>query len=113
MAQQYNVTLLRERKKKDRFHKARTVTEKLVGILAEKYGVKRIVLIGSCLDERHFHAHSDIDLCVEGLADSDYLRALGDLIAESEEFGVDLIPMEGATDRMRKYYLEGKIVYER
>src|SRR3990170_5520730 len=110
---QYNIINLRERQKKDRFQKARIVIDKLVSILAELYGVKKIVLIGSCLDEKHFHSHSDIDLCVEGLADSDYLRALGDLIAESEEFGVDLIPMEGATDRMRKYYLEGEVIYER
>jgi predicted nucleotidyltransferase len=110
---QYNITLLRERQKKDRFQKARVVTEKLVRILAEKYGVKKIVLIGSCLDEEHFHSRSDIDLCVEGLSDSDYFRAVGDLMAESEEFAVDLIPMEGATDRMRNYYVEGKIVYER
>ncbi len=64
----------------------------------------------SCLDEEHFHSHSDIDLCVEYLADSDYFRALGDLIAESEEFGVDLIPMEGATERMRNYYM--KVIYD-
>lgn len=110
---QYNFILIRERLRKDRFHKARIVTEKLISILAEKYGVKKIVLIGSCLDEKHFHSLKDIDLCVEGLADSDYFRALGDLIAESEEFGVDLIPMEGATDRMRNYYGEGKVIYER
>lgn len=110
---QYNFILLRERQKKDRFQKAWIVTEKLVTILAEKYRVKKIVLIGSCLDEKHFHSRSDIDLCVEGLPDSDYLRALGELIVESEEFRVDLIPMEGATDRMIKYCNEGKIVYER
>ena len=110
---QYNVILLRERQKKDRFQRAGVVTEKLVRILTEKYGVKKIVLIGSCLDEKHFHLRSDIDLCVEGFADSDYFHALGDLIAESEEFGVDLIPMEGATERMRNYYGEGKIIYER
>ena len=110
---QYNFSLLRERQKKERFQKARVVTEKLVSILAEKYGVKKIVLIGSCLDEEHFHSRSDIDLCVEGLADSDYFRALGDLLAESEEFGVDLIPMEGATERMQNYYAEGRVVHER
>ena len=110
---QYNFTLLLERQKKDRFQKTRFVIEKLVRILAEKYGVKKIVLIGSCLDEEHFHSRSDIDLCVEGLSDSDYFRALGNLIAESEEFGVDLIPMEGATERMRKYYGEGEVIYER
>ncbi len=110
---QYNITLLRERQKKDRFQKAQVVTEKLVRILAERYGVKKIVLIGSCLDEEHFHSHSDIDLCVEGLSDSDYFRALGDLMAESEEFAVDLIPVEGATERLLNYYGEGKIVYER
>jgi len=110
---QYNFIILRERQKKERFRKARLVIDKLAGILAGEYRVKKIVLIGSCLDEEHFHSHSDIDLCVEGLADSDYFRALGDLIAESDEFGVDLIPMEGATERMRDYYMKGKIIYER
>ena len=110
---QYNFILLRKRHRKDRFQRARVVTEKLVGILADKYGVKKIVLIGSCLDEEYFHSRSDIDLCVEGLSDSDYFRALGDLIAASEEFGVDLIPMEDATERMRKYYGEGEVIYER
>ena len=110
---QYNFIILRERQKKERFRKARLVIDKLAGILAGEYRVKKIVLIGSCLDEEHFHSHSDIDLCVEGLADSDYFRALGDLIAESDEFGVDLIPMEGATERMRDYYRKGKVIYER
>ena len=110
---QYNFIILRERQKKDRFQKALIVIDKLAGILAGEYRVKKIVLIGSCLDEKHFHSHSDIDLCVEGLADSDYFRALGDLIAESEEFGVDLIPMEGATERMQNYYGEGEVIYER
>ncbi|MCC7201165.1 MAG: nucleotidyltransferase domain-containing protein [Nitrospirae bacterium] len=110
---QYNFTLIRERQNKSRFQRARRVTEKLVRILSEKYKVSKIVLIGSCLDEGHFHSRSDIDLCVEGLSDSDYFRALGDLIAESEEFGVDLIPMEDATERMRAYCGEGEIVYER
>jgi len=110
---QYNFILLRERQKKNRFQRARVVTEKLVRILAERYRVSKIVLIGSCLDEAHFHSRSDIDLCVEGLSDSDYFRALGDMIAESEEFGVDLIPMEDATERMRAYCGKGEIVYER
>src|SRR3972149_363536 len=110
---QYNFINLRERQKKDRFQKALIVIDKLAGILAGEYGVKKIVLIGSCLDENHFHSHSDIDLCVEGLADSDYFRALGDLIAESEEFAVDLIPMEGATERMWNYYEGGEVIYER
>jgi len=29
-------------------------------------------------------------------------------MAESEVFAVDLIPMEGATERMRNYYREGE-----
>src|SRR3972149_9695904 len=110
---QYNFIILRERQKKDRFQKARIVIDKLASILAGEYRVKKIVLIGSCLDEKHFHSRSDIALCVEGLSDSDYFRALGDMIAESEEFGVDLIPMEDATERMRAYCGKGEIVYER
>ena len=90
---QYNFIILRERQKKDRFQKARIVIDKLASILAGEYRVKKIVLIGSCLDEKHFHSHSDIDLCVEGLADSDYFGSFS--------FGVGKIEHKNLPRRTR------------
>ncbi|MCC6543718.1 MAG: hypothetical protein IT392_04345 [Nitrospirae bacterium] len=43
---QYNIVLIRERQKKDRFRKAHVVTDNFVRILAGKYGVKKIALSG-------------------------------------------------------------------
>ncbi len=92
---------------------ARVVATRLTDILANKYHVKRVILIGSCIKEESFHHYSDIDLCVEGLPKNLYFQAVGELIMESGEFEVDIIPMEEATERMMKYIKKGEIFYER
>lgn len=102
-----------DRQKKKRYEAAKSVLRNLTEILRDKYSAKKIVLIGSCLKEDHFHLRSDIDLCVEGLPNSLYFQALGELLIEAGEFSVDLIPIEDATERMMKYIKkEGEILYE-
>ena len=102
-----------DRQRIKRYKNARDVAKHLASILVEKYNVKKIILIGSCSTEDAFHFHSDIDLCVEGLYGSLYFQALGELTIEAGEFDVDLIPVEDATERMKKYIKKGEILYER
>jgi predicted nucleotidyltransferase len=45
-----------------RLRRARTVLGRAVDLLAHKYRVRRIVLIGSLAEGRRFGFHSDIDL---------------------------------------------------
>ena len=99
--------------KAKRYKMARVVAKQLTDILVEKYHVKKVILIGSCLKEDAFHHSSDIDLCVEGLPKNLYFQAVGELLMESGVFEVDIIPMEEATERMRKYINKGEILYER
>ena len=99
--------------KAKRYKMARVVAKQLTDILVEKYHVKKVILIGSCLKEEVFHLYSDIDLCVERLPKNLYFQVVGELMMEAGEFEVDIIPVEEATERMRKYIKKGDIFYER
>lgn len=99
------------RQRERRYERARVLLEDLVRILVEKYHVKKVVLIGSCLNKDSFHFHSDIDLCVKGLEGSLYFKALGELLIRAGEFDVDLIPIEDATERMKGHIEKGEVLY--
>ena len=99
------------RQRERRYIRARALIEDLIRILVEKYHVKKIVLIGSCLNKDRFRFHSDIDLCVKGLEGSLYFKALGELLISAGEFDVNLIPVEGATERMKGYIEKGEVLY--
>lgn len=59
--------------------------------LRERYRVSRVRVFGSLLHPNQFHAKSDIDLAVEGLAVQDYWDALADVLFLDPEIAVDLI----------------------
>jgi len=96
-----------------RILKAHSILKKLVNILIEKYGVNRIILIGSLAGQNRFGFHSDIDLCVEGLSDNRYFKAVGELLLEAGDFDVDIIPYENATPEMKRKIQKGKVLYEK
>ncbi len=96
-----------------RFLKAQVVLKKVIDILIREYRIKRIVLIGSLADENRFGFHSDIDLCVEGLPDKLYFKAVGEVLLAAEEFDIDIIPIEGATPEMKERIRKGKVLYEK
>ncbi|MFP4681499.1 MAG: nucleotidyltransferase family protein [Chitinispirillaceae bacterium] len=92
--------------------KALSEVEHISGILSEKYGVRKIILFGSLLDEDRFGERSDIDIAVEGLDESAYFKALGKILMASS-FSVDLVPIEDASELLLKRLEKGKVVYER
>ncbi len=96
-----------------RFLKAVTALKRAINILVKKYHVSRIILIGSLADKQRFGFHSDIDLCVEGLSDKLYFKAVGELLLEAGEFDIDIIPIEGATPELRERLRKGKVLYEK
>lgn len=96
-----------------RFLKAQALLKKVVNILIRDYHVNKIVLIGSLADKDRFGFNSDIDLCVEGLPDKLYFKAVGELLLEGGEFDIDIIPIEGATPQMRGCLKRGKVLYEK
>ena len=88
------------------------LAERSAEFLKSKYKVKRIILIGS-LVKGFFHARSDIDLVVEGLAPELYIKALTelyDLLPPGVE--LNLIPYEDAFPSLKeKAVKEGELVY--
>ncbi|MBM4141784.1 MAG: nucleotidyltransferase domain-containing protein [Nitrospira sp.] len=96
-----------------RFLKARTVLKKIVNILVREYNVSRVVLVGSLAEGERFGFHSDIDLCVKGLPDELYFKAVGELLLKAGEFNIDIIPFENATPEMMERIEKGKVLYEK
>ncbi len=52
----------KKKRREDALYKANAVTV----FLKEKYGVKKVYLFGSLSRGKHFSAHSDIDILLEG-----------------------------------------------
>lgn len=99
--------------RKKRRQNALSVLRKIEKILVEKYHVKKIVLIGSLVENSRFGFQSDLDLCVEGLSNKEYFKAVGEVLSASAEFDVDIIRTEDATPEMRNSMGKGKILYEK
>lgn len=79
---------------------AQIVAQQAATLLKEKYAVARVVIFGSVAHPQLFHAHSDIDLAVWGLAERDYYRAVGELQAIHPAFAIDLIRAEDVSGEM-------------
>lgn len=91
------------------------LAKKCAKILVEKYGAKRVYLIGSVAREMGVHEDSDIDLVVEGLANEHYLKAFGELCFDVlNGVELNLIPLEDAFETIKQelreegVYLYGK-----
>jgi uncharacterized protein len=92
-----------------RFKKASEVTSQAASLLKEQFGVKKVLVFGSLVHPHLFHAHSDVDLAVWGLAGREYYRAVGVLQSLDPEIGVDLIAFEDASPSMQETIMrEGK-----
>jgi predicted nucleotidyltransferase len=89
-----------------------SLAKKCAKLLKEKYGVKRVFLIGS-LVYGIVHDKSDIDLVVEGLPPKEYIKALVDLSDLLQwRVEVNLIPFEDAFESLKKKTLKkGKLIY--
>lgn len=71
----------------------------------EEYGA-RVFGVGSLFNPtRLFRSTSDIDLVVEGMAPQRFFEATGKA-AFMTDFGLEMIPLEDATDHMRPIVAE-------
>lgn len=71
-------------------------------VLHEKYGTRRVYLVGSLAGSDTAHSGSDIDLVVEGLAPHDYFKALTELWRLLPRgVDLDLIPYEDAAPELK------------
>ncbi len=76
------------------------VAQRAAQVLKQDFHAHRVRLFGSLLDPRRVRAESDVDLAVEGLADSRYLEAVAQLL-DLSSFSVDLVQWEHASPRLR------------
>lgn len=73
---------------------------KAVSLLVDKYGARRVFLFGS-FARGETRKGSDIDLAVEGLPESEFFNAYGELLYTlSRE--VDLLDLSGAKNSLRE-----------
>jgi len=80
-------------------------------LLRRRFGVDKVVLFGSLARGDMFHAHSDVDLAVWGLAEAEYLRAVSALLDLEGSIDVDLVRIEEAKPELRHpIELEGKTI---
>jgi len=89
--------------------RARQLAERLARQLRERYGARRVVLVGS-LARGEFCVGSDIDLAAEGIPVGSFFRAGADLEAAAEGIHVDLVPIESANAAFLAHLAEEGIV---
>jgi predicted nucleotidyltransferase len=81
-----------------RYQDAWTIASQVERLLIERFGVQRVAVFGSLLRPELFHAESDLDLAVWGLAEQEYAPACAAVEQLNPAFGIDLVDMANATD---------------
>jgi predicted nucleotidyltransferase len=85
----------------DRYALLQAVAQQGAALLKKDFAVSRVWLFGSVLRRDRIHTRSDVDLAVEGLAEAQYLRAVGRLLDLHGDISVDLVRLEDASTSLR------------
>jgi len=79
-----------------RRRRAWEVARRAADLLRQRFGSGRVLVFGSLVHSTLFHARSDVDLAVWGLAEGEYYRAVSQLLDLDPTFEIDLIRAEEA-----------------
>lgn len=100
-----------EEEDKEEGGKALEAARRCAGILAEKFGARRVYLFGS-LAEGLYRKGSDVDLAVEGMDIRAYLKALAEFPV-IDSVRIDLVHMDCCKMPLKERILqEGKVLYD-
>ena len=86
----------------EQFELAWTIARQGAALLKKEFGIQKVAAFGSLINRSRFHERSDIDIAVWGIAEKDYLRALGRLLDLTTAFSIDLVRIENARLHLRK-----------
>jgi predicted nucleotidyltransferase len=102
------------RQQLDLLKKASQDCASIIQIIINDFHPRRIYQWGSLLHPERFNEHSDIDIAVEGITDTEtYFRLLGDAM-NLTRFSLDIVQMEKIEPEFAESIrLTGKVVYER
>lgn len=84
---------------------ARVAAATIAHELVSRFGAKRVFLFGS-LTRDDFNKRSDIDLAAEGIAPSDFYRAVAFASGVSKVWKVDLVDMGDCSESLLQYILK-------
>lgn len=85
----------------DRFDRAWQVAHMGAEMLRKEFGVDKVWVFGSLLHPERFDSHSDIDLAVESIEDTEFYRAVSLLLDVDYDFSFDLVELVHASERMQ------------
>ena len=94
----------RRQEKAELARKARREALAIAEMLADRFGVEAVYLIGSALDDERFDETSDLDLAVRGLNPLRYWEAMA-AAEELTRLPFDLIDLGTAGESMRSAYV--------
>ncbi len=98
MAQYKRTARLRLREERaeqaQRRERAWQLARQAAALLRENFGVERVVLFGSLIQEDRFTRWSDVDLAAWGLTSANWLRAIGAVLDLSDEIELNLVDVE-------------------
>lgn len=103
----------RRQEKAELARKARREALAIAEMLADRFEVEAVYLIGSALDDERFDETSDLDLAVRGLNPLRYWEAMA-VAEELTRLPFDLIDLGTAGESMRhRVEEEGLVLYDR
>lgn len=82
---------------------------KAAAYLKSEYSVKQVLLFGSLVDQEFFHAHSDIDIAVDGLPEKYYYRAASEVMNLVEDFSIDIVDLNTCKPGLKKRIMQGSV----
>lgn len=85
-----------------RREKAWRLARTAASLLKEKFGATQVAVFGSLVHPQLFHRRSDIDLAVWGIDESEYYRAVSQLLSLDPDISFDLVEVEHASPRLRE-----------
>ena len=77
--------------------------------LKKVYSVKKVFLFGSLVNKKYFHAHSDIDIAVDGLPEESYYQAVGEIMNLIQDFEIDIVDLNTCKPALKKSIMQNSV----